>query len=184
MTVSSLFNVAPISQVVAFTFIRSCQFLPHYCAGNVVTAKSISNHEILREFFDTETLLPLSVMFHCSLCLLHSVFYMTQVRFSPSLIHACIVRSHEVAVVHNCNTLQSFNIQSKAARGNSIMGILWIENEAFDLCIVTTLGLEFHKFNSRADCMKLSKVLKIGPVHWYQYNHQLRALLFCSGPRR
>jgi len=106
------------------------------------------------------------------------------VRFSPSLIHACIVRSHEVAVIHNCNTQQSFNIQSKAARGNSIMGTVWMENESYDLCVITTMGLEFHKFNSRADSMKLSKVSKVGPLHWYQYNHQLRAILFCSGPRR
>ena len=105
-------------------------------------------------------------------------------RFLPSLIHACILRSHEVAVIHNCNTQQSFNIQSKAARGNSIMGTVWMENESYDLCVITTMGLEFHKFNSRADSMKLSKVSKIGPLHWYQYNHQLRALLFCSGPRR
>jgi hypothetical protein len=106
------------------------------------------------------------------------------VRFSPSLIHACIVRSYEIAVVHNCNTQQSFNIQSKAARGNSIMGTIWVENENYDLCIITTSGLEFHKFNSRADAMKLGKFYKFGPIHWYHYNHQLRALLLCSGPRR
>ena len=86
--------------------------------------------------------------------------------------------------MYNCNTQQSFAVQSKAARGNSIMGTVWMENESYDLCIITTLGLEFHKFNARLDAMKLSKFSKLGPLHWYQYNHQARAILFCSGPRR
>jgi hypothetical protein len=94
------------------------------------------------------------------------------------------VRTHDVAVVHNCNTQQSFNIPSKAARGNSIMGTVWMENENYDLCIITTTGLEFHKFNSRADSMKLSKFSKMGVLHWHQYNHNLRALLVCCGSRR
>jgi hypothetical protein len=155
-------------------------------SGNVISAKSVSSHEVLREFYDAESLLPVSVN-SSFLSFFLSFFFLIctpQVRFSPSLIFACIVRSHEVAVVHNCNTQHSFNIQSKAARGNGIMGTVWIENDSYDLCVITTLGLEFHKFNSRADAMKLGKFYKFGVIHWYQYNHQLRALLICSGPRR
>mmetsp|Transcript_30704 Transcript_30704/g.70779 ORF Transcript_30704/g.70779 Transcript_30704/m.70779 type:complete len:723 (+) Transcript_30704:80-2248(+) len=102
------------------------------------------------------------------------------VKFSSDHRFLSLQRSSTEIEIVNLKLTTEFRLSCKSSKGNEILGVVWINNDIYDLCLICTTGLELYKMSPKADSMKLSKHIK-QQNNWFLYSHPNRLLMLCAG---